>query len=192
MANVRSVSGCDGADALLLGGPADLVLCEVRSDSADGVRLAYELADRLETTAVILVAEPGQEDLLIAALGSPAAGFFTKDSPVEDFLFGVQTVLTGHRAVSEAVMKRLTANLDLAQPVPDDPFAKLSPSEMQILRSVGEGETVANIAAGRGIATKTVRNHLASIYQKLEVRSRTEAILFVARAGASAGSRTKM
>ena len=62
MADVRLVSGCEGADALLLGGPADLVLCEVRSASVDGVRLARELSDRCASTSVILVAEPGEED----------------------------------------------------------------------------------------------------------------------------------
>ena len=60
---------------------------------------------------------------------------------------------------------------------------KLSPTELEILTMIGKAQSVPTIAASRGISNKTVRNHLAKIYQKLELHGRTEAVLWAARMG---------
>jgi DNA-binding NarL/FixJ family response regulator len=65
-------------------------------------------------------------------------------------------------------------------------LGRLSRTEIDILTMVGAARSVQSIAAARGISQKTVRNHLANIYRKLELRSRTEAMLCAARMGLTA------
>jgi DNA-binding NarL/FixJ family response regulator len=63
------------------------------------------------------------------------------------------------------------------------PQAPLSATELDILTMIGKAQSIPAIAASRGISHKTVRNHLANIYRKLELRSRTEAMLCAVRMG---------
>ncbi|HEV2953823.1 MAG TPA: LuxR C-terminal-related transcriptional regulator, partial [Candidatus Dormibacteraeota bacterium] len=79
----------------------------------------------------------------------------------------------------------LDALANLEQPEPESSTKRLSQTEYQVLAQVGQARTIAEIAVARGISQKTVRNHLASIYRKMEIRSRTEAILLAARMGLS-------
>ena len=60
---------------------------------------------------------------------------------------------------------------------------ELSPTELAILAMIGRAESIPAIAESRGISNKTVRNHLAKIYRKLELHGRTEAMLWAARMG---------
>jgi DNA-binding NarL/FixJ family response regulator len=120
----------------------------------------------------------------VGEIDSAAAGLFTKDADPEQFLEGVRAVLSGHRAVGANVMQRLIERLNGAGPSPSRPgLDQLSPTELDILAMVGAASSVEQIAHARGISQKTVRNHLANIYRKLDLRSRTEAMLCAARMG---------
>jgi DNA-binding NarL/FixJ family response regulator len=115
---------------------------------------------------------------------SSAAGYFTKDVGFEEFLVGVRAVLSGHRAIAARLMDRVLVRLSQQQAAePTSSGSRLSPTEREILVLIGRAESVTSIAASRGISSKTVRNHLAKIYRKLELHGRTEAMLWAARQG---------
>jgi DNA-binding NarL/FixJ family response regulator len=116
------------------------------------------------------------------------AGLFTKDATLDEFLVGVQTVLSGHRAVGSNLMGLVLARLSDRSPHARKPANQLSPTELDILTMIGQAKSIQVIAATRGISHKTVRNHLANIYRKLELRSRTEAMLCAARMGLTAAN----
>jgi DNA-binding NarL/FixJ family response regulator len=174
-----------GLELALVGG-MHLVFCEVRSGPIPAVEVAEQLAQLTPRVPVILLGEPEDERLLAAALQTSAAGLFTKDAPVEEFLVGVQTVLSGHRAVGSNLMGVVLARLSASGSPARQPANHLSPTELDILTMIGEAKSIPVIAAARGISHKTVRNHLANIYRKLELRSRTEAMLCAARMGLTA------
>jgi DNA-binding CsgD family transcriptional regulator len=75
------------------------------------------------------------------------------------------------------------------QPDPSGQWNRLSASERSILTMVGLAHSTRSIAAARGISPKTVRNHLANIYRKLQLKNRSEAILWSARAQRSENQR---
>jgi DNA-binding NarL/FixJ family response regulator len=174
-----------GLELALVGG-MHLVCCEVRSGPIAAVEVAEQLAQLTPRVPVILLGEPEDERLLAAALQTSAAGLFTKDAPLEEFLVGVQTVLSGHRAVGSNLMGWVLARLSASGSPTRRPASHLSPTELDILTMIGEAKSIPVIAAARGISHKTVRNHLANIYRKLELRSRTEAMLCAARMGLTA------
>lgn len=164
----------------------DLVVCDVKSEPIPGTELPVLLAERRPTVRVVLLADPEDESLLIASLQSGAAGFFTKDCALEEFLEGMDAVLRGNYVLGKNLVQQALAKLasgaehDARQGVD-----RLSLAERNVLALIGQAQSIRSIAAARGTSTKTVRNHLASIYQKLDLHNRTEAVLWAARMDAN-------
>jgi DNA-binding NarL/FixJ family response regulator len=164
--------------------PIDLVVCEARAGPVPGAQIAGILAARRPAVRVILLADPGDESLLVASLLSGASGFFTKDVAVDEFIDGVATALKGHYAVGRNLIREAVTQLGgQRQAGGGDPLSRLSAAERSILIRIGQAQSVRTIAEERGISQKTVRNHLANIYRKLQLRNRTQAILWTLRAG---------
>ena len=176
----RSDVGLEMARSL----PIDVVFCELRAEPVSGIEVVRALeGSRLP---VILLGDDADGVQLVGALATGAAGLFTKNANLDEFLVGVRAVVAGHRAVASGLVQRLLERL--GEPVRDDHGRHahhLSPTELEILAMVGEAKSITAIAASRGISHKTVRNHLAKIYRKLELHGRTEAVLWAARMGLS-------
>jgi DNA-binding NarL/FixJ family response regulator len=183
-ARVTTCTRTDTALEIARGREVDVVFCEVRAEPMSGSEFVRLLADELPAVPVVLLGDREDEALLTEALMSPAAGLFTKDASLDEFMVGVQAVLTGHRAIGASLMGRVLDRL-AHQPTtePGRLGSQLSPTEVEILAMIGHAESIRAIAAGRGISQKTVRNHLAKIYRKLELHGRTEAMLWAARMG---------
>jgi DNA-binding NarL/FixJ family response regulator len=181
-ARVQIAHDTDAGLEIALAGEVQLVFCEARSEPIGAVDLAERLSQLIPPVPVILLGEAEDERLMAAALQTHVAGLFTKDATLDEFLVGVQTVLSGHRAVGSNLMGLVLARLSDSSTQVRRP-SQLSPTELDILTMIGEAKSIPVIAAARGISHKTVRNHLANIYRKLELRSRTEAMLVAARMG---------
>jgi DNA-binding NarL/FixJ family response regulator len=183
-AQVASASRSDVGLEMARSGGVELVLCDLKAEPIDGPEFARLLAEEQAALPVILLWDQADEQQLTAALVSNAAGFFTKDVGLDEFLVGVHAVLSGHRAIADGLMDRMVVRLAQQQATePRGRGGQLSLTEREILVMIGHAESVPSIAASRGISSKTVRNHLAKIYRKLELHGRTEAMLWAARSG---------
>jgi DNA-binding NarL/FixJ family response regulator len=174
------------ADALaMLGGSAtDVVLCDLHVQPLPFRSFLGSVRELVPAPPVILLADGEDEDALVDEIDTEVAGLFTKDTEPAQFLDGVRAVLAGHRAIGANVLRRLITRLNGSEAAAPRPgISQLSPTEVDILAMVGAASSVEQIAQARGISQKTVRNHLANIYRKLELRSRTEAMLCAARMG---------
>ena len=181
---VRTSSRSDEGLELVRNGAFDLVFCELRAEPLSGVELVQVLGQDGSHTRVVLLGDEGDEAELAAALSTNVAGLFTKSAALDEFLAGVRAVTLGHRAIGSALVARLLERL--APPLPPESlrFAnQLSPTELEILAMIGRAQSIPTIAASRGISHKTVRNHLAKIYRKLDLHGRTEAMLWATRMG---------
>jgi DNA-binding NarL/FixJ family response regulator len=185
-ARVQVAHDTDAGLEIALRGDVQLVFCEIRSEPIPCLDLVERLSQLTPRIPVILLGDVEDERLMAAALHTSVAGLFTKDSRLDEFLVGVQTVLSGHRAIGSNLMGMVLARLSDTLPHTRRPASQLSPTELDILTMIGQAKSIPVIAAARGISHKTVRNHLANIYRKLELRSRTEAMLCAARMGLTA------
>jgi DNA-binding NarL/FixJ family response regulator len=185
-ANVQVAHDTEGGLEIALRGDVHLVFCEIRSEPIPSIDLVERLSQLTPRIPVILLGDVEDERLMAAALHTSVAGLFTKDARLDEFLVGVQTVLSGHRAVGSNLMGMVLARLSDTMPHSRRAASQLSPTELDILTMIGQAKSIPVIAAARGISHKTVRNHLANIYRKLELRSRTEAMLCAARMGLTA------
>lgn len=181
-ATVRSCQRSDEALEWALAEDFDLIFCDARAEPLTGPQLAGRLTASGNPARTVLLADATEERLLMSNLDCGAAGFFTKDSSFEEFIDGVQAISRGHhvlcRRLAETALSLLSSSAG-----PREGISQLSRAERHILARIGRAESVATIARSQGISQKTVRNHLASIYRKLALRSRTEAILCAARLG---------
>ena len=182
LARVATTPRSDVGLELIKVGGVDLVFCELHAEPIAGTELLQWLAHEATAPPVILLADRQDDRDLAGALSTTAAGLFTKDADLQEFVAGVQAVLHGHRAIGSGLMALLLDRLS-HQKMTHQLRNRLSSTELEILAMIGKAESVATIAASRGISNKTVRNHLAKIYQKLELHGRTEAVLWAARMG---------
>lgn len=162
---------------------ADVILCEMDAQPVSGPQLVTALRAEERPVPVILLSESIDAALVAPALSSGAAGLFTKDASPDELVEGVRAVLAGHLAVGERVINALLDRAGVSEPKAARPPSVLSQTELDILGMIGEAKSIPAIASVRGISQKTVRNHLANIYRKLELRNRTEAMLCAARMG---------
>ncbi len=183
-AQVVSASRSDTGLEVARRGGVNLVFCDLKAQPISGIELARALAEERPAVPVILLGDKDDHQQLTAALLSSAAGFFTTDAGLDEFMVGVHAVLSGHRAIGAVLMDRLLDRLSQQQAAePRGSGSSLSPTEREILAMIGRAQSVPSIAASRGISNKTVRNHLAKIYRKLELHGRTEAVLWATRMG---------
>jgi DNA-binding NarL/FixJ family response regulator len=165
-------------------GSVSLVCCDLYAEPISGLELVRIMTEERPEVPIILLGDVGDEVRLAAAIGSNVAGLFTKGSDPDEFLAGLRAVVSGHRAIGSGVISQLLARF--LEPNVQEPKRfgnQLSPTELEILAMIAQAQSIPVIAASRGISHKTVRNHLAKIYRKLELHGRTEAMLWAARQG---------
>jgi DNA-binding NarL/FixJ family response regulator len=183
-AQVNVSSRSDGLERWLSTAPVDVVLCDLGVQPVPALEVANRLLELPRPIPMILLGDPDEEASLLAALSWPVAGVFSKDASLDELMAGVETVLLGHRAIGNRVMRALLRKFTEAGAMSvRTASVHLSPTELDILTRVGRAQSIAAIAANRGISHKTVRNHLTNICRKLQLRGRAEVMLFAAKMG---------
>ncbi|TWS19759.1 response regulator transcription factor, partial [Tsukamurella sputi] len=121
------------------------------------------------------------DDLLSEALRAGASGFVLKDSPAEELIRAVRLVAAGEAVLDPAVTGRVLETYRTAVPAvaaASGEQARLTSREVDVLALVGRGLSNDDIAAELVISIVTVKSHIGSIFTKLGVRNRAEAIVF--------------
>jgi DNA-binding NarL/FixJ family response regulator len=160
----------------------DVVLLDLRMPGLAGLETTRRiLALDTGSKVVILTASVGDGGVA-AAFESGASGYVLKDSEAEALVQSVLAVHLGAQVVTGAQIGEGTSLTGIGRG-PAEPEDKLTPSERSILRLVAAGEGNRDIARRMGISEKTVRNHMSHIYDKLDVRDRSGALLYAMRKG---------
>ena len=143
----------------------DIVLMDVTMPTLDGVGAVRMLRERGARAQVVMLTMHDDNDLLVDAMRAGAAGYLVKDCSTSDITSTIRKALYGSEAPDIE-----------AEPV-------LSAREEEVLQMIADGASTTEAAERLYISVKTVKNHLASIYQKLDARDRTQAVLRAARLG---------
>lgn len=156
-----------------------------------GLMPIAELRLRDPALAIIVIADHASDDDLIAAACAGAAAYLNKDVTEDELLDAVRRVANDEFLINDQLVKR-TATRRLrgesraafvgsaARSVNEAP---LTGRELQILRSMSDGMTNAEIGLALGISVQTVKNHVTSILRKLAVSDRTQAVVLAMRRG---------
>ena len=141
---------------------------------------------------VVMLTAYSDDELVLAALKSGAVGYLTKPISGKQLVTALDDVLAGGAALSPAIARRVIRWIAEGPisvpkaPLRDRQFAGLSEREIELLQLVADGAKDKEAAAQLGISHASVRKRLHAIYEKLQVRSRTEAALRFRRAQSAA------
>ena len=122
----------------------------------------------------------GDEALRQERSTAGATGFLTKDVSMQEVVSTVTQAAGGDVALSTELAATILAELEDGA---DKPPSPLTPREEEVLQLIADGCSTSEVASNLFISGKTVKNHLASIYEKLEARDRTQAVLSAVRIG---------
>lgn len=174
-----TAQGADGVDAVNIAraGKADVLLMDVRMPRVDGIeateRITAEVAARPK---ILVVTTFDNDDYVWQALRAGADGFLLKRTRVEDLLAGVRLVARTDALLFPEAIRRL-ASASARQVAPRPGLDDLSEREREVLRLAAEGLSNAEIAGRLFLGRETVKTHLSSVYTKLGVRDRTQAVI---------------
>ncbi|KRK98538.1 chemotaxis protein CheY [Secundilactobacillus odoratitofui DSM 19909 = JCM 15043] len=165
-----AVDGEDGLDQVHQLQP-DLVITDIRMPKLDGISLIKQLHDESPELSIVVLTTFDDQQPIQQAMQLGARGFLLKDADKETILNVVRGAMNGETYIEP----RIASKAFSATPAPATTI-DLSPREHQILTEVAEGYHSKEIASDIGVSERTVKSHLTSIYNKLGVFSRAEAV----------------
>ncbi|MBT9492647.1 MAG: response regulator transcription factor [Paucibacter sp.] len=166
-------------DALGLEQMPDIVLSDMRMPRLDGLGLIRALAARGLNIPVVLLTTFDDAGIFDEAVRSGARGFLLKAISPETLLQSLREVMNGGTALRPSLtarMERPVASGERAFVATEQPDP-LSPKELQVLRLVASGRSNTEIAALLGNSEGVIKNHCSSVFSKMGVRDRTQAVL---------------
>jgi DNA-binding NarL/FixJ family response regulator len=171
-----------GGDAVRLAAELqpDVVVLDVSMPVLDGIEATRRIHDDLPNLPIVIITMHGDEALRRDAVNAGAAGFLTKDVSMQEVVKTITQAAGGEVALSTELAATILAELEEG---PGRTPSPLTPREEEVLQLIADGCSTSEVASGLFISGKTVKNHLASIYEKLEARDRTQAVLSAVRSG---------
>jgi DNA-binding NarL/FixJ family response regulator len=172
----------DGREALALAErrKPDVVLLDLNMPEVDGLEACARLREGGGPEVLMLTVSEEEPDLY-AALRVGAAGYLTKDVPPAELIEAVLAVARGEPRIAPAMASRMLADMGRGEQPPEDPLARLSDREREVLALLAEGLRNREIADRLVISEPTVKTHVRHVLEKLRIRNRAEAAAFAAR-----------
>ncbi len=179
---LRCVCACgSAAEALSVipGHQPEIVLMDIQLPGQSGIECAAQLKQLLPAVKIIMVTVYGDPERIFKALRAGACGYLLKRCTPEELVAAIREVREGGAPMSREIARHVIAYFQQtpAPPSAPDEIAELSPREREILELVAQGFADKEIADKIGVRHGTVRWHLQHVYEKLHVRSRTEAVV---------------
>jgi DNA-binding NarL/FixJ family response regulator len=156
----------------------DVVLMDVSMPGTDGIEATRLLMGADARQRVVMLTMHVDRDIIDRAFRSGAVGYLTKDASITDVVSAIDLASNGDRPMSPHLA---SAMLDASRGNSDESI--ISAREEEVLQLVANGLGTSEIADQLFISQKTVKNHLSSIYEKLDARDRTQAVLMAVKMG---------
>ena len=177
---VADVADGNSAIAAALKNQPDIILMDISMTESDGITACRAIMEADARQRVLMLTMHAEIDLIRKALKAGAVGYLTKDATFEEVLHALDLACNGDVIISPQFAQALLEEVDAQQAVQN---SLLSEREMEVLQLLSEGCSTPEIATNLFISQKTVKNHLASIYEKIDARDRTHAVIRAVKMG---------
>ena len=167
----------EGSELAVLHKP-DIILMDFSLPDGTGLDATRAILPRLPDCKIVFLTVYETDENLFAALRLGAKGYMLKNVSSTDLLSSLRALDRGEMAVSRKMMSSVANEFShLARPETgaENPLAKLSPREMEILREIGSGATNLEIAQHLFLSVNTVKHHIRNILSKLNLKNRRQA-----------------
>lgn len=158
----------------------DVALMDIRMPIVDGIEATRLMKEVSPSPRVLVLTTYGLDEYVYDALRAGAAGFLLKTDSPERLVDAVRTVAGGDALLAPAITRRLIDRFVAGAPpvCPAPELETLTPRELEVLVLVARGLTNAEIAGELVVSNGTVKTHVARILAKLDLRDRTQAVVF--------------
>jgi DNA-binding NarL/FixJ family response regulator len=162
----------------------DVVLMDVTMPVLDGVEATRQLRLVSPSSQVVMLTMHADGDVMARAIQAGAIGYLVKDCSTEDVVAAVRMAASGESILSPELASSMLSEVKKeSRRSANGDGAVISAREEEVLQLIADGLSLPEVSAQLYISVKTVKNHLASIYAKLDARDRTQAVLRAVRMG---------
>lgn len=154
----------------------DVVLMDINLPRMSGIECVSKLKALVPNTQVLMVTVYEDSDQIFKSLVAGASGYLVKDTPPAEILEAIQDVHRGGSPMSSHIARKVVKYFQTLPPTNSE-IENLSAREQEIMSYLAKGYRYKEIAETLSISVLTVRSHLRRVYEKLHVRSRTEAVV---------------
>ena len=177
----------DGDEAVRLADSLrpDVILMDVTMPDVDGVEATRRIHQQHPEIRVVMLTMHADQSVIAEALRAGASGYLVKDCSTDEIADAVRMAANDEATLSPEFARSMLDEVRRIDPDPadDDADRVVTKREVEVLQLIADGCSTPEVAERLFISQKTVKNHLASIYQKLDARDRTQAVLQAVRMG---------
>jgi DNA-binding NarL/FixJ family response regulator len=172
-------TGTDAIREAILRKP-DLLVLDIGFGDLNGIEVVRRLTKAAPTIKILMLTMYDDDESILGAVRAGALGYVLKGADPDDLLRAIAAVAAGEAIFGPGLARRALQALS----TPREPaFAELTRREREVLELIASGLSNQAIAAKLGLSTNTISNHISSIFNKLQVGSRAEAIVRARSAG---------
>jgi len=161
----------------------DVILMDVSMPEMDGVEACRQVRNSGIDTKIVMLTMHADQEVLANAIRAGACGYLVKDCSTEEIADAVRMASNGDTALSPQLAASMLDEVRKLEMAPSREERVVTKREEEVLQAIADGCSTCEVAEQMYISQKTVKNHLASIYQKLDARDRTQAVLQAVRMG---------
>jgi DNA-binding NarL/FixJ family response regulator len=172
------------AVALTLEHHPDVAVLDIQMPEMTGIEAARQIKTKASAVQILVLTSYDDDPYIFAMLQAGASGYVLKNAPSDELVRAVRAVAKGESALDPAVTAKVMAQLSSGKPAgAQEAVEGLTDRELDVLRLAAKGHTNRAIGQTLNISDRTVQGHLANIFGKLGVNTRTEAVLLAMKQG---------
>ena len=154
----------------------DLVISDLSMPGTGGLEALQQIKNIQPKLPVLILTIYTEESYALTVLKAGAAGFLNKDMSAEELVKAVHHILSGRKYITASMAEKLTEQF--APDSPKLPHEHLSKREFEVLKLIGQGKSVAEIAKALSVAVSTVSTFRAKILYKMSLKTNTDVMLY--------------
>ncbi len=180
----EAANGRDAVSGVAKLGP-EIAVLDIAMPELDGIEATRRIREACPATQVVVLSMHSTPAHVFRALQAGARGYLLKESAGAEVVNAIRAVHTGHRYLSREISDQVIEEYVRWRETSggDDPLARLSPREYQVLRFVVDGKTSAEIAEILSLSPKTVEGYRSRIMEKLDVHDIPGLVKFAIQRG---------
>lgn len=158
----------------------DILLLDINMPNVNGIETLEDIKKRNLPVKVLMLTVHSEIEYLIKAVDIGADGYILKDSGSEELKKAIHSILDGESYIQSSLIPALNSRL-VNRDIDKEKIASLTKRECEILIQIASGRFNKEIATTLDITERTVKNHISSIFKKIDVSDRTQAAVFAIR-----------
>jgi DNA-binding NarL/FixJ family response regulator len=159
----------------------DIVLLDISMPEKNGIDTLKQIMERSKEAKVLILSMYPEDQHAVRLMKAGASGYLTKETAPEQLVEAIRTVMTGKKHISPTLSELLL--LECGSDSGKPPHEILSDREYQVLRLIGSGKKVSEIAVALSLSVKTVSTYRTHILEKMKLKNNAELTYYVMQNG---------